>query len=237
MITHTRSKRGPWAVPALGLMAALCVAAVAAKAQSPQPLPGNELRGPLAQEQRLQQLYSFEAGPGEGTVTLEVKTSGTGSQLEVSIIDQDSITLLRLLTTSNQGKRSEPIQLPARRRLTLKLSAPGSNHNGSYVLTLKGRAFENIGTPAVGEPPPPVRPIVSRDTTPPRIKIISPAVSRGQGQASKADKITVICEVTDDSGVNAVLIQGQPAQSMGNNQFSAGISLKPGENEIFVTDP
>ncbi len=211
---------------------------IMAQAQSPQPLSGNELRGPLSQEQQLQQLYSFEAGPGEVTVTLEVKTSGTGSQLEASVLGQDSATLLRLLVTSNQGKRSELLRLSARQSLILKLQAPNSNHNGSYALTLKGPVFPGAANRPGHSPPQPngsSRPSPSREPGPPKIEILLPEIKRGQNVRLKVCSLTLKGRVTDESEIRDVAVNGAPVSLDRQNEFSTSLALQAGNNPIFVT--
>jgi hypothetical protein len=96
-------------------------------------------------------------------------------------------------------------------------------------LSLEGPIVYIIG--GLSDTPPP-RP--HSDNKGPQIRIISPAVSRGQG-ASRAEKITVTGQATDESGVKEVSVQGRIARLDGSGNFSAEIPLKPGENEIVVT--
>jgi WD40 repeat protein len=74
-----------------------------------------------------------------------------------------------------------------------------------------------------------------KDTTPPKIGITSPSVTRGIGAQSTAGKITVTGQALDDSGVKTVLVQGAPARLDTGGNFSAEASLEIGDNLITVT--
>jgi len=175
-------------------------------------------------------------------VTLEVKTSGTGSQLEVSVLGQDSATLLRLLVTSNQGKRSETLRLSSQQPLLLKLFAPSSNHNGNYVLTLKGPVFPPSASLASNTSPPPIdstppsRPTSSsRETIPPKIEMFSPEIKRGQIVRLKGCNVTLRGRVTDDSQISEVEVNGAPVSLDQKNEFSTNLALQSGNHRVIVT--
>jgi WD40 repeat protein len=74
-----------------------------------------------------------------------------------------------------------------------------------------------------------------KDTTAPKIVITSPYVTRGVGVQSTADKMKVMGQALDDSGVKTVLVQGAAARLDAGGNFSGEATLKIGDNLITVT--
>lgn len=75
---------------------------------------------------------------------------------------------------------------------------------------------------------------VPKDSTPPKIQITSPSLTRGVG-VTPTSRITVTGLATDDSGVNEVTVRGQEARLREDGTFSAEVLLKIGDNLILVT--
>lgn len=75
----------------------------------------------------------------------------------------------------------------------------------------------------------------NKDYTPPSIRIISPVAStRGIIVVEAANKITVIGQVTDESGVSKVLINGNLARLKPDGSFDGETILTGAENLIIV---
>lgn len=109
----------------------------------------------------------------------------------------------------------------------IKYSSDQAQRRGSELMR---RNFDPFGSnpPAAGG-------ITSAgDTNPPRIRIISPPVTRGQGVVS-ASAVIVEVEVTDESGVRDVVVGGQPARPNARGFFTAELALKAGDNQIVVS--
>jgi septum formation inhibitor MinC len=73
-----------------------------------------------------------------------------------------------------------------------------------------------------------------KDTSPPRITIISPQVREGMRVASKTSRITLVGKATDESGVAEVMVNGEVVELDEKGNFSADVLLKIGENEINI---
>ncbi len=72
------------------------------------------------------------------------------------------------------------------------------------------------------------------DKTPPEIKIISPAVTKGVKYKSVVPEINVIGKATDESGVSTVLINSELKEVTEAGVFTVRLFLEPGDNEITV---
>ncbi len=69
----------------------------------------------------------------------------------------------------------------------------------------------------------------------PRIRIISPDITRAVSIVARQNSVTVSGMVESKSGVVDVTVNGQQADLDDRGNFSAEIPLKVGQNEIFVT--
>jgi uncharacterized caspase-like protein len=67
----------------------------------------------------------------------------------------------------------------------------------------------------------------------PDIKILEPA-SRGVARIADSKTATVRGTASDESGIASVLVDGQPATLAASGEFSATVTLKPGENVVRV---
>ena len=79
------------------------------------------------------------------------------------------------------------------------------------------------------------KPMKPKDTTPPKIAIISPEAKRGVKISSKTSKIKIVGRATDESGVAEVTVNGEVVELDEVGTFSSDLLLKIGENEIQVT--
>lgn len=76
---------------------------------------------------------------------------------------------------------------------------------------------------------------IPKDTTPPRIIITSPSITRGIGVAVMASRMPIQGQALDDSGVSEVIIRGVHARLDARGNFSAELLLSVGNNPITVT--
>jgi tetratricopeptide (TPR) repeat protein len=75
----------------------------------------------------------------------------------------------------------------------------------------------------------------TEDQTPPVIRVITPiATTRGVIVVESSDKVTIIGEATDDSGIEKVLINGNPARLSADGKFDGIAVLQQGENTIKI---
>lgn len=73
------------------------------------------------------------------------------------------------------------------------------------------------------------------DQTPPTLRIFAPvASSRGVIVVESSDKITVIGQATDESGVVSVLINGNPARLQADGNFDGETVLRNESNQITI---
>jgi hypothetical protein len=72
------------------------------------------------------------------------------------------------------------------------------------------------------------------DAVPPVITIMSPDVKSDEPFISHSENITVIGQVTDDSGIKTLFINGAVTELAKDNVFVSKINLKEGENEVAI---
>lgn len=72
------------------------------------------------------------------------------------------------------------------------------------------------------------------DTTPPEIRIISPAVRNGTKYTSTLSEINLIGKASDENGVSSVIVNSQIKEISEGGVFTAKLLLEPGDNEITV---
>jgi hypothetical protein len=207
----------------------LTVAAQSTDIAQPTPIYGARLRGNIAARDDTDYYYFFMGDPGKVTIKLSLQKQEEFAYLKVEALDMNRRRLLELEATSSDNAQSKSLQLDQRQKIILHLKSARSSAGSAFTLSLEGSFVVLLG--GMSDTPPPRPP---SDNKGPQIRIISPAVTRGQG-ASRAEKITVTGEATDESGVKEVSVQGRIARLDGSGNFSAEISLKPGENEIVVT--
>lgn len=86
-------------------------------------------------------------------------------------------------------------------------------------------------------------PVTSKDSTPPKITITSPSLSRGVGVKPASGNVfkqsggslNVAGQATDESGVREVKVNGMTARLNERGAFSAEVPLQIGDNPITVT--
>jgi len=96
----------------------------------------------------------------------------------------------------------------------------------------------SVAPPAVSTPRPSTstpRERPQRDTRPPEVTIISPAVTPGMTTASEAKDLTIRGRATDESGVYEVLVNGEEATLTAGGYFDATVLLAVGANKIEIT--
>ena len=80
----------------------------------------------------------------------------------------------------------------------------------------------------------PIKP-KGKDTTPPKISILSPETGKALRVSSKTSRIKVVGTATDESGVAEVTVNGEAVGLDEKGNFSSDVLLKVGENEVQVT--
>ncbi|MGI8494386.1 MAG: hypothetical protein ACR2L1_03600 [Pyrinomonadaceae bacterium] len=107
-------------------------------ADNPTPLSGKELKGSLGDEDK-EQYYSFVAGPGKVTVTVDIKASEGVASMTLNFSTKKSADVLVMPLASHRGSKREvsSFNLNKRQTVVMKLASTGS-YNGSYVIRLGG---------------------------------------------------------------------------------------------------
>lgn len=132
-------------LPILGLLL-LITATGSAFAQStnrdhPTPLRSDEIKGDLHHE--TESFYSFTAGPGEVTITVDVRSSDGTTGINFELLDSDANKQLLCCefaqadSTDTTGRDVKTIKLGARQTVVLHLT-PFTYGHGTYRVRLTG---------------------------------------------------------------------------------------------------
>lgn len=107
-------------------------------ADNPTPLSSRELKGSLGGEDK-ELYYSFVAGPGKVTVTVDIKaTEGVASMtLNFSAAKSADVLVMPLATHRGSKRETDSFRLNKRQTVVMKLASTGS-YKGSYLIRLDG---------------------------------------------------------------------------------------------------
>ena len=132
-----------------GTLLVLIAATGSAFAQStdrdhPTPFRSDEVKGELKGEE-IEYFYSFTAGAGEVTITVDVKSSGgtTGTAFELLDADANKVLICcegaQAGSTGESGREIASIKLGKRQTVILHLT-PFKYGNGTYRVRISGAA-------------------------------------------------------------------------------------------------
>lgn len=108
----------------------------------PTPFTSDEIKGELNGEE-IEYFYSFTAGPGEATITLDVKSSGGTTGTAFELLDRDASKVLiccegaQADSTGASGREVVSIKLGKRQTVILHLT-PFKYGNGTYRVRISG---------------------------------------------------------------------------------------------------
>ena len=108
----------------------------------PTPFTSNEINGELKGEE-IEYFYSFTAGPGEVTLTVDVKSSGgtTGTAFELLDADANKVLICcegaQAGSTGESGREVASIKLGKRQTVILHLT-PFKYGNGTFRVRISG---------------------------------------------------------------------------------------------------
>jgi hypothetical protein len=112
----------------------------------PTPFTSDEIRGDLqGEDAEIEYFYSFTAGPGEVTITLDVKSSGGTTGTAFELLDADGAKVLLCCegaqadSTGTTGRDVKSIELGKRQTVILHLT-PFKYGTGTYRLRISGAA-------------------------------------------------------------------------------------------------
>ena len=146
-------KKSLWLIPSLLLVIAAASVAVAQSRDRdhPTPINNNELRGSL-NGRGGESFYSFTAGPGAVTITVEVKSNGGTLAMPFELLAAnaaDSILCCEFAqagTTGETGRVVKTINIKSRRTVILHLTE-NQYGEGTFLVRLSGAvAFANRET-------------------------------------------------------------------------------------------
>jgi hypothetical protein len=135
--------RKNWKAFALIMFLTLTAFVVSSSAQSedadnPTALSIGELKGSLGDEDK-EQYYSFTAGPGKVTVTVDIKATEGVASMTLNFSTAKSADVLVMPVASHRGSKREiaSFNLSKQQTVVMKLASTGS-YNGSYQIRLGG---------------------------------------------------------------------------------------------------
>ena len=108
----------------------------------PTPFTSDEIKGELNGEE-IEYFYSFTAGPGEVTITVDVKSSGGTTGTAFELLDSDANKVLiccegaQAGSTGESGREVASIKLGKRQTVILHLT-PFKYGTGSYRVRISG---------------------------------------------------------------------------------------------------
>jgi hypothetical protein len=108
----------------------------------PTPFTSDEIKGELNGEE-IEYFYSFTAGPGEATITVDVKSSGgtTGTAFELLDADANKVLICcegaQADSTGTTGRDVKSIKLGKRQTVILHLT-PFKYGTGTYRVRISG---------------------------------------------------------------------------------------------------
>lgn len=107
-------------------------------ADNPTPLSSKELKGSLGGADK-ELYYSFTAGPGKVTVTVDIKAREGVASMTLNFSADKSEDILVMPLASHRGSKREvdSFNLDKRQTVVMKLASTGS-YNGSFVIRLDG---------------------------------------------------------------------------------------------------
>lgn len=105
---------------------------------NPTPLSGNELKGSLGGATK-ELYYSFVAGPGKVTVTVDIKANEGVANMTLNFSAAESADILVMPLATHRGSKREKdsFDLDEQQTVVMKLTSTGS-YRGNYSIRLDG---------------------------------------------------------------------------------------------------
>lgn len=192
---------------------------------NPLPLLQNELKGNIAPNVPINRFYAFEAGPGDVSFSLEVKTNEQWANIGVEMLDADGQALIKFDASSSGDKKDAKLRLEQRQVVTMRVFGPRNNQSGFFTLKLKGPVFFNKTLASNTTPPKRNEPALPNNNALPVEKkpdATTPTTARSDGNAT----VTTNPNVTS-SGVNEISTSQRVALVIGNSNYQVGPLANP----------
>ncbi len=207
------------------VIASLSVNAQPSSRDNPLPLINQELKGNIAPNIPLNRFYAFEAGPGDVSFSLEVKTNEQWSNIGVEILDANAQALIKFDASSGGDKKDAKLRLEQRQAVMMRVFGPRNNQSGFFTLKLKGAVFIGKTVASNTTPPKPSGPNQPVNALPPVEKKPDETTStpaRSEGNAT----VTTNSGVTS-SAVNEINTSKRVALVIGNGSYQIGALANP----------
>ena len=208
------------------VMVSLCVQAQPSSRDNPLPLLNQELKGNIAPNIPLNRFYSFDAGPGDVTFSLEVKTNEQWSNIAVEILDADAQPLIKFDASSGGDKKDAKLRLDSRQNVIMRVSGPRNNQSGFFTLKIKGPVLLSKNVP-------PTNPPRKTDANPPNVPALpaekkpDEAVTTNTPARSDGNSTVVTNAGTASSSVSEINSPNRIALVIGNSNYQVGALANP----------
>ena len=208
------------------VMVSLSVQAQPSSRDNPLPLLNQELKGNIAPNIPLNRFYSFDAGPGDVTFSLEVKTNEQWSNIAVEILDADAQPLIKFDASSGGDKKDAKLRLDSRQNVIMRVSGPRNNQSGFFTLKIKGPVLLSKNVP-------PTNPPRKTDANPPNVPALpaekkpDEAVTTNTPARSDGNSTVVTNAGTASSSVSEINSPNRIALVIGNSNYQVGALANP----------
>lgn len=191
--------------------------------ENPLPLLTNELKGNIAPNVSLQRFYSFEAGPGDVSFALEVKTNEQWANITIEIFDRETNTLNKFDVSSGGDKKNVKLHLEARQPLVMRVFGPRNNQSGFFTLKVGGPVYLAKAGSAPNKPEPQKNIPTSNPGNNP------PAPTTSTSSRSGGDEVISIptASGTTSGGVNEINTDKRLALVIGNSNYQVSPLANP----------
>ncbi|MBS1812084.1 MAG: caspase family protein [Acidobacteria bacterium] len=208
----------------------LCVAqlvfAQPSSKDNPMPLFNQELKGNIAPNVSINRFYTFTAGPGDVSFSLEVKTNEQWSNIGVEILDADAQTLIKFDASSGGDRKDAKLRLDTRQNVLMRVFGPRNNQSGFFTLKVKGPVIISKNTA-------PTNPPVRNNTNQPTGPVLPPEKKPNENPAvstparSDGNSTVVTNSGISSSSVNEISSTNRLALVIGNSNYQVGPLANP----------
>ena len=198
--------------------------------ENPLPLVTQELKGNIAPNVMMERFYSFTAGPGEVSFSLEVKSYEQWSNIVVELFDADSQTLIKFDASSGGDRKDAKLRLENRQPIVMRVYGPRNNQSGNFTLKVKGaislnRSAAQNNSPNNNPPKPSPRVEANQPVVPkPEEKTVDTTTRSTTGEKE------IIKTTSSVEGVNEITTDKKIALVIGNSKYAAAPLTNP-END------
>ena len=205
-------------------IASLNINAQPSSRENPLPLLTQELKGNIAPNVMMERFYSFTAGPGDVTFSLEVKSYEQWSNISVELSDRDAQTVIKFDASSGGDRKDTKLHLEQPQKITMRVYAPRNNQSGSFTLKIKGAITLNRG--AAPAPPKSSPHVEAKQPEAPKPE----EKSTDTASRSTTREKEIIKTTSSVEGVNEITTDKKVALVIGNSKYASAPLTNP-END------